>query len=117
MTAIQSPLKGELVSETTVDLAIQGMSCAACARRIEKQLSRAEGVQEAQVNYATHRARVSFNSLESSLPTLISVVQDTGFGASLLQRPEAALEAEEKAHAAEVKDLTRRFALSTILTI
>ncbi len=103
--------------EQTVDLSIQGMSCAACARRIEKQLSRAEGVQEAQVNYATHRARVSFDPKASSLPALIDIVVDTGYGASLLQRPEAALEAEEKARAEEVKDLTRRFAVSTALTI
>ena len=104
-------------AEQTTDLSIQGMSCAACARRIEKQLSRAEGVQEAQVNYATHRARVRFNSKESSLPALISVVKNTGYGAMPIQRPEEALEAEEKARAEEVKDLTRRFALSATLTI
>lgn len=101
----------------TVDLSIQGMSCAACARRIEKQLTRAEGVQEAQVNYATHRARVSFDPTSASLPSLISVVKNTGYGAALIQRPEEALEAEEKARAEEVKDLTRRFVLSTSLTI
>ncbi|MBB6050808.1 heavy metal translocating P-type ATPase [Armatimonas rosea] len=104
-------------AEETVDLAIQGMSCAACARRIERQLTRAEGVQEAQVNYATHRARVSFDPTASSLPALIGIVVDTGYGASLLQRPEAALEAEEKARAEELKDLTRRFAVSVSLTV
>lgn len=104
-------------AEETVDLAIQGMSCAACARRIERQLTRAEGVQEVQVNYATHRARVSFDPAASSLPALIDIVVDTGYGASLLQRPEAALEAEEKARAEEIKDLTRRFAVSVSLTV
>lgn len=113
MNASQSTNEGT----DTLDLSILGMSCAACARRIEKQLTRAEGVHEAQVNYATHRARVSFDPKESSLPALISVVKNTGYGAALIQRPEEALEAEEKARAEEVKDLTRRFALSTSLTI
>lgn len=103
--------------EETIDLAIQGMSCTACARRIERQLTRAEGVHEAQVNFATHRARVRFDPKAASLPRLLSVVRDTGFGAAPLQRPEAALEAEEHERRREVGDLTRRFALSAALTL
>ena len=42
---------------TSVDLAIEGMTCASCAARIEKRLNRIDGV-TATVNYATERARV-----------------------------------------------------------
>ena len=43
-----------------VDLPIEGMTCAACASRIERKLNTLEGV-EATVNYATERATVSFD--------------------------------------------------------
>ena len=93
------------------------MSCAACARRIEKQLGRAPGVSEARVNYATSRAHVTFDDKETSVGNLVDVVEDTGYGAQEVVRPEDALAIEEKARAEEVKDLTRRFALSVILTV
>ena len=38
--------------DTRVDLALEGMTCAACANRIERKLNKLEGV-DASVNYAT----------------------------------------------------------------
>jgi Cu+-exporting ATPase len=43
-----------------VDLALDGMTCAACAARIEKALNRVPGV-EAEVNFATESARVRYD--------------------------------------------------------
>ena len=43
----------------TIDLAVHGMTCAACAARLEKQLNRLPGV-EAVVNFAAERARVRY---------------------------------------------------------
>jgi Cu+-exporting ATPase len=100
-----------------VDLSVTGMSCAACARRIERQLSRAPGVSQAQVNFATNRARVTFDPEASSVGALVGVVENTGFGAQEVVRPEDALASEEKARAEESRDLSRRFALSATLTV
>ncbi|HVK37823.1 MAG TPA: heavy metal-associated domain-containing protein, partial [Candidatus Kapabacteria bacterium] len=44
-----------------VDLPITGMTCAACANRIERQLKRAPGVRVAGVNFATGRATVEYD--------------------------------------------------------
>lgn len=44
-----------------IDLPINGMSCASCARRVEKQLSNVPGVQHAGVNFASARATVEYN--------------------------------------------------------
>ena len=41
----------------TIDLEIEGMTCASCAMRIEKRLNRLDGV-SASVNYATEKAQV-----------------------------------------------------------
>ena len=55
-----SPSTG-LATGSTIDLAVTGMTCAACAARIERRLNRVPGV-EATVNYATDRARITVDA-------------------------------------------------------
>ena len=47
----------------TIDLELTGMTCAACAARIEKVLNRADGVRAA-VNFANETAHVEFDAVE-----------------------------------------------------
>ena len=44
-----------------VDLPVSGMTCAACARTIERTLSHTAGVERARVNFATATATVEYN--------------------------------------------------------
>ncbi|MFF2806282.1 heavy metal translocating P-type ATPase [Streptomyces sp. NPDC058000] len=62
-----------------VELAIGGMTCASCAARIEKKLNRMDGV-EATVNYATEKAKVTFQDVVS-VQDLIATVEATGYTA------------------------------------
>ena len=64
-----------------MDLPITGMSCAACAARIEKGLGSVEGVSQATVNFAVEKATVFFDSDRTDLPHLIDKVKDLGYGA------------------------------------
>ncbi|MFV0406127.1 MAG: heavy metal translocating P-type ATPase [Propioniciclava sp.] len=70
------PLRDERVS---TDLAIDGMTCASCAARIEKKLNKVPGV-AASVNYATERASI-LHAPGVTTAALIQVVQDAGYGA------------------------------------
>ncbi len=63
-----------------VELEVTGMTCAACAARIEKKLNRLDGV-TATVNYATEKASVSFDSDALSPADLIATVQSIGYDA------------------------------------
>jgi Cu+-exporting ATPase len=63
-----------------VDLPITGMTCAACANRIERQLSKQPGVSRAGVNFATSRATVEYNPNETGVKNLIQTVKDVGYG-------------------------------------
>ena len=63
-----------------VDLPITGMTCAACARRIETKLSKAPGVRRAGVNYATSRATVEYDPAATGVRDFIKVVEDVGYG-------------------------------------
>ena len=64
-----------------IDLPITGMSCAACAARIEKGLGSVEGVSQANVNFAAERATVLFDPNKTDLPHLIDKVKDLGYEA------------------------------------
>lgn len=66
---------------TTARLSIDGMSCGACAVRLEDVLRRTSGVESAQVNYASERAELSFDSAAISLADITEVVRDNGFSA------------------------------------
>ena len=52
---------------STVELAITGMTCASCANRIERKLNKLDGV-TASVNYATEKAKVSFDESVTHQP-------------------------------------------------
>ena len=65
-----------------IDLPISGMSCAACARRVESGLAKAPGVHRAGVNFATQRATVEYDPARTGLRDLIQAVRDTGYDAA-----------------------------------
>ena len=88
----------------TTDLNITGMSCAACARRIERQLGRTPGVVAATVNFATSRARVVTSTGGVPTDKVIGVVEQTGFGASVITSPADALRAQQQAAQRETLD-------------
>jgi Cu+-exporting ATPase len=68
------------VSHERIDLPITGMTCAACARRIERKLSRAQGVSHAGVNFATSRATVEYDPRETGVRELMKTVEAAGYG-------------------------------------
>lgn len=62
-----------------VDLPITGMTCAACANRIEKQLKKQTGVETCSVNFATAKATVNYNPEKTNVANLIQTVKDVGY--------------------------------------
>ncbi len=69
-----------------LELAVTGMTCAACAARIEKRLNRLPGVR-ASVNYATERAVVDFDAATVTPEVLVAAVEAAGYGARLPSPP------------------------------
>ena len=98
----------------TIDLAVQGMTCAACAARLEKQLNRLPGV-EAVVNFAAERARVRYPVDTVDAEQLMAAVAKTGFTASIARDD---TRADEKARklAAYRRELVQ-FWVSAALTL
>jgi len=69
-------------TQEEVVLDISGMTCGSCAARVEKTLTRADGVLVAGVNLATHRAKVSFDPSATSRQALVAAVEKVGYGAT-----------------------------------
>lgn len=63
-----------------IELAVQGMTCAACAARIEKTLNEIDGV-EAAVNYATETAMVAFDGESQSKEVVLQAISNIGYSA------------------------------------
>lgn len=68
---------------TQYNLNIKGMSCAACATRIEKVLRKVDGVLEANVNLITEKATITTEGIDPTL--LISQIEKVGYSASLIK--------------------------------
>ncbi|MFN3884512.1 MAG: heavy metal translocating P-type ATPase [Rhodocyclaceae bacterium] len=98
----------------TVELAIGGMTCAACSARIERQLNKLPGV-EAVVNLPAERAHIRFDPKQADVDKLIATIVKTGFSATLSSADTRAEEKarKEAAYRAEVK----RFWIALLFTL
>jgi Cu+-exporting ATPase len=63
-----------------IDLPISGMTCAACARAIERTLTVTPGVDRASVNLATNTATVEFDPTVASVRDFVGAIEDLGYG-------------------------------------
>jgi Cu+-exporting ATPase len=63
----------------TVQLPIEGMTCASCVARVQKGLAGVEGVSEATVNFATEKATVSYDPGSVGVAELVDTVHDLGY--------------------------------------
>lgn len=77
-TSASEPSPEAAGSQTT--LQITGMTCAACSTRIEKGLSRMEGVNQANVNLAIEQATVSYDPKTTNINALRNKVEALGYG-------------------------------------
>ena len=63
------------------ELAIEGMTCSACAARVQRALVHTDGVTEAAVNFAVEQALVHIDPAQTDLQSIIAVVQRCGYQA------------------------------------
>ena len=73
----------------TLDIDVEGMTCASCVRRVEKSIGKVPGVAVANVNLATHRATVQFDPNQASVTDLTGAIDKAGYGAGPVTDPDA----------------------------
>jgi periplasmic mercuric ion binding protein len=72
-------------SSQSVILDMQNMTCALCKFTIKKALQDVEGLEEANVDYDTKTAKITFNPQKTSVDALIKATTDAGYPATVHQ--------------------------------
>jgi P-type Cu+ transporter len=115
MTSSAEPKQGPIAADLTdrptrLVLPVEGMSCAACSTRVQRALSRVDGVVDANVNFATHRAVVTYDASAVDTAQLEAAVVRAGY--SVPEVPD-----DDAAHARRARRLRRDLTLATALTV
>lgn len=107
---------GYEVPSQTVELAVEGMTCASCVGRVERALQKVPGVTAAQVNLATERATVQGSA---TLEALLAALNKAGYPGQPIDTQAARAQAEAQAahKEAEYAALQRDFTLATVLAL
>ncbi|MEK6959203.1 MAG: heavy metal translocating P-type ATPase [archaeon] len=99
------------MKNTTIQ--ITGMHCASCSTLITKALKKVEGVNEANVNYSTSKATISFDEDKVKEDVLVKSIKKIGYGANVVAAGGDG-EAEDKFKKTEINELRNKLILSTI---
>src|SRR6266436_7547344 len=70
------------MDESRTVLALEGMTCASCAMRIEKGLKKVPGVKDASVNLATEKATVTYDPAQTDIEQMVQKVDAVGYKAT-----------------------------------
>ncbi|MCU1559156.1 cation-translocating P-type ATPase [Mycetocola sp.] len=103
------------MTENTATLDISGMTCASCVARVEKRLTRLDGV-VAEVNLATEKARVRFPDAVS-IDELVAAVEAAGYSATLAPEKRRQTSAPAEVPAPEPDPLRTRLLISALLSL
>src|SRR3989338_4032457 len=76
---------------------VRGMHCASCSSMIEKTFKKIDGVQSAEVNYGTEKAKVSFDSSKTSPQVLSKHIEPLGYSLVLPTAEDMGMSADEHA--------------------
>lgn len=101
----------DVVSKT---MKIEGMTCAACAKTVERVTRKLEGVTEANVNLATEKLMISYEPSLVGISDIKKVIEKAGYKAL---EEETTVDTDKERKEEEKKELWRRFLLSAIFTV
>jgi Cu+-exporting ATPase len=103
-----------------LELAITGMTCASCVRRVERALSKVPGVTSAAVNLATERAALTLDPAAiPAVEALLGAVDRAGYGAQPIapEMAEEAIDLQAEQHTRELARRGRKLMVSIALAI
>jgi len=98
--------------DARADLAITGMTCAACVSRVEKAARRVPGVADAAVNLLANRGMFSYDPALTSPPVIAAAIEKIGFEAAPLTP-----DSPKTDHAAAHRALAQRLGAAAVLTL
>jgi Cu+-exporting ATPase len=99
-----------------VVIPISGMTCASCARAVEKAIQKLPGTIEVTVNLASEKARIVYNPDETRISALKQVIEKAGYKALEIETEEQ-VDKERERREKERKSLWSRFLIALFFTV
>lgn len=106
----------EKAASQNVTIPIGGMSCAACAKRVEKAVGKLEGIESVSVNYATEKASVSYFPQQVRLSAIREAIEKAGYQALEANKADAADEDRIRKQK-EIRTLWTKFIVSAVFSL
>jgi len=100
----------------SVTIPIGGMTCAACAQRVEKAIKKLDGVESVSVNYATEKATVLYHPQQLRLSGIRETIQKTGYTVLEITKADVADEDRNRKQR-EIKILWIKFIVSAVFSL
>lgn len=95
---------------------IAGMTCAACVRAVERAIGKLDGIQEVNVNIATEKAKVVYDSTKTRLSQIKDAISKAGYKALEIETKDQ-VDHEKERREKEVKTLWTKFLISAVFTL
>lgn len=109
-------IKNELQQEKEIVIPIQGMTCAACASRIERVVGRLEGVSQASVNFATEKLVAKYQPDQVRLSEIKQTITKAGYTPLEIENKNF-VDEDKVRKEKEIKTLWRKFIIAAIFCI
>ena len=106
----------EKTDSQNVTIPIGGMTCAACAQRVEKAIKKLEGVESASVNFATEKATVAYHPEKIRLSAIREAVTKAGYTVLEIKKADAADEDRARKQQ-EIRTLWTKFIVSAAFSL
>ncbi|MGE5633065.1 MAG: heavy metal translocating P-type ATPase [Caulobacteraceae bacterium] len=97
-------------------LPISGMTCASCAKAVEKSIGKLPGINEVSVNFATEKAKVVYDSTKTRISEIKDAVSKAGYKALEIEAKEQ-VDYERERREKEMKSLWNRFLVASVFTV
>jgi len=99
-----------------VSIPISGMTCASCARAIEKSISKLNGIKEVSVNLASEKARVVYDSSQVRLSEIKNAIIKAGYTPLEIEKTSYEDSHQERKQK-EINSIFRRFIIASIFAV
>ncbi|MGI6004911.1 MAG: heavy metal translocating P-type ATPase [Christensenellales bacterium] len=106
----------EKPESSTITIPIGGMTCAACAQRVEKALLKLDGVESASVNFATEKATVSYDPQKTRAAFIRQTIEKTGYKALEVTKIDA-VDEDQKRKEKEIRTLQIKFIVAAVFAL
>lgn len=106
----------ETEAKNEITIPIGGMTCAACAARVEKAVGKIDGVSKVSVNFATEKATILYDSQKVKLSQIRQVIEKAGYQALEIEKKDA-IDKDKLRKEKEIRTLKIKLTVSAIFCV